>query len=533
MVIWRITALALVLVPLTPSCANQPPNPTFARQKLGDLLITAVKTQGRFSWRGTRSARWQVLLYHEGDTSLTVRGAGEERSVPPGVPVIWVAPRPSRGVNLSADGPLWIGEPRALPSGSSQLLFSVDTLRADVLTPEHAPQLLSAFSEGWVLDDLYSSAPWTLPAHASLLFSRFPAEHGARLPDQRVSADPPSLAQEMARLGYITLAVVEGNYVSARHGLDLGFDCFLERPPNIASHDPREASVLEANLTWLRTLVQSQGSAKVFLFWHTYEIHCPYLPRGAGSDPMGLGRTNSLLALESAKAGPLGASPAALSEENCRQLRQLYLGELTYLDSQAGPFLAQLPKDWLVALVSDHGEEFCEHGGLLHADTLYEEVMRVPLLLRGPGLPPQPGPSRSLLDIAPTLLALQGEPAPASWQGHSLTGQESTPLLMESFFLGPHIPAEDPSLLGFRRNSDKLIQLRNFGRYQAELYDLAADPGERNNLASERVALRDRLFQILEAYAQRHKVGESSAPLTPEERQLLESLGYLLPGSQP
>jgi arylsulfatase A-like enzyme len=418
------------------------------------------------------------------------------------------------------------------------MLVSVDTLRADAVTPEQTPQLLAAFTGGWILDDLYSSAPWTLPAHASLLFSRFPAEHGARLPDQRVTAAEPSLAQAMASLGYITLAVVEGNYVSARHGLDQGFDLFLEHPPNIAAQDPREASVLEANLAWLSPLLQGLGSAKVFIFWHTYEIHCPYLPHGALADPTGLGQTARLLALESAvgrpaEGRPAPSSSAAISEQECQLLRQLYLGELAYLDAKVGPFLAELPKDWLVALTSDHGEEFCEHGGLLHADTLYEEVMRIPLLLRGPGLPPQPGPSRSLLDIAPTLLALVGEPAPASWQGHTLTGPQSTPLLMESFFLGPHIPAEDPSLLGLRLDFDKLIQSRNYGRYQAELYDLAADPGETNNLAAARIALRDHLYQILEAYALRNKHGEAATPLTPEERQLLESLGYLLPGSDP
>jgi len=436
----------------------------------------------------------------------------------------------SEGLALSwSDGELLLSEVFLPPVKSDDrpnlLLISVDTLRADHFTAERMPAVHALFRERGVLfERVYSTAPWTLPAHVSLLAGQYPQRHGVRLPDQRMPAAAVSLAELLREAGYDTAAVVEGNYVSALFGLEQGFNRWLENPPLMMETDPRSVSKLPENLTTLQAEIDRLAGAPAFAFFHTYEVHCPYLPHGALRDEQGIGLTEWLLAND---GQPLAA-------EDLDALRALYAGEARYADSLLAPLIEGLLDrgDWLVALTSDHGEEFGEHGGLLHADTLYEEAMRVPLALAGPGVEAGRAiaAAGSLVDVAPTLAALLAVAPPAEWQGVDLLNPNlaERPLFGESFFLGPHIPAEDPRLTAVWQGVEKLIQQRNFGEFSAELYDLAADPGERDNRQDRERARRDALFLLMETYLSGEGLrGEALGELTPEQLEVMKTLGYV------
>lgn len=492
------------------------PLPEMARLSQGQTLFFGVELVQPVVWYLGSKSVFQLPLYNPQSEPVGLVINGQKLEIQPQQMLVWVSPAPMKTLSILPTAAIWIGKPRPCPKQRSSLLVSVDTLRADAI--DKMPNLKTYFQSGTQFDQVYTTAPWTLPAHASLLFSAYPAEHGVRLPDQKVKSGLTSLADQLRQLGFVTIGLTEGNYVSARFGLDQGFDLFLEYPPEIASGDPAKASVLAANAQKLKGLLAANPGARFFVFWHTYEVHCPYFPHENLSDPDGLGLTQALLDLE--LKGP--------SPEQFDHLRSLYDGEVRYSDQIIGDLLQSLQGDWVTALTSDHGDEFGEHGGLLHADTLYEEAVRVPLLINVP-LSNRDKPL-SIIDIAPLLLEIQDLPQPAGWQGHPLRSAIQSPLIMESFFWGPHIPSEDPRLLGFRQGEWKLVQARNHGEFHAELFHLSEDAREQNNQQANQVERRDQLFSVLSAYADRQVSGQQADEMSDEQRALLQSLGYVLPG---
>jgi arylsulfatase A-like enzyme len=410
------------------------------------------------------------------------------------------------------------------------LLISIDTLRADHFNAVNMPKCYGFFSKGAIFNKVITPAPWTLPAHASLFTSLYPAHHGVRKPEDRLSPEIPTLAGRFSRAGYFTLAVTEGNYLAPMYGLHSGFQTYISVPPKLSSSNLAEASVFGKNIVTLNKYLDSdliRNHFPAFVFLHSYEVHCPFLPRGDCKSPAEKGTTNWLIEHEL----------SGFTEQDIADLKSLYASEVTYLDGVLFEFLNTLnPDDWVIALVSDHGEEFGEHGGLLHADTLFEEVLRIPMAIKGPNITPiQVSDPAILLDVAPTLASLAGlEPEP-SWQGISWFSHEGglqntdhpdRTFLSESFFFGPHIPSENPRILGITHGSDKLIQLRNFEKFQAWFFDLESDPSELHNLMKTREDDVRYYYPIMEAYIQNNAQSLKAGEVTEEQAEVLRSLGY-------
>ncbi|MCB1041335.1 MAG: sulfatase-like hydrolase/transferase [Acidobacteria bacterium] len=434
-------------------------------------------------------------------------------------------------VQLTAkQGEIWVNDvggafigglvPARMTKQPNVMLISIDTLRADMFNERNMPGLHDLFARhGGIWTQARTTAPWTLPAHASLLSGLYPASHGVRLPEHALG-DVQTLAQSMRELGYHTVSVNEGNYLAATYGLNRGFDWYTEIKPDLSSNDPRKSSLLDASITTLKHVIQTLQPAPVFAFLHSYEVHCPYLPHRDLEDEDGIGQTNWLLEHE--------GSP--LSDDVKTKLKTLYEGEVRYADSLLTPLVTDLIHDgWLVVLTSDHGEEFGEHGGLLHADTLFEEVMRVPLAIAGPGIKPgMYDQVTSILDVAPTILHNVGGDVPLAWQGRVLPAPSLDVVFGESYYFGPHIPMEQPRLVSAWQGETKLIQLQNFSATDVYLFDLAADPEELHNLQGERAIERDHLFELVSAYLmQQGWTPESAGELTEEQLELMRSLGYL------
>jgi arylsulfatase A-like enzyme len=227
--------------------------------------------------------------------------------------------------------------------------------------------------------------------------------------------------------------------------------------------------------------------------------------------------------------------PPRLDAADREKIRALYDGEVAHLDATLSKLLARLDAPdlrdaSLVALISDHGEEFWEHGSVLHAHTLYQELLHAVFLLRAPSRGPGARIAQrvSLLDAVPTLLELLSVPEPPGLRGRSLV-----PLLR-----GERLPPQPAFSEGFA--FDARLQSVIDGEWKAirdlrsgvfSLYDLASDPGEQRDLAASRPEEREKLRALLDASLGR--AGAAQDPLAmprevePETRERLRALGYL------
>jgi arylsulfatase A-like enzyme len=218
-------------------------------------------------------------------------------------------------------------------------------------------------------------------------------------------------------------------------------------------------------------------------------------------------------------------------------MSQLYDGEIAYLDQNLGEFFDTLKRydlydNTLIIFTADHGEEFYEHGGWDHGETLYQEMVHVPLIIKYPtgafaGMVDE-DPARSL-DIAPTVLDVLDIDPPPTMQGFSLhpdsRARQPATIFSEEDYEGNVLQA-------IRMGNHKLILANEDnprGLALVEFYDLAADPGEQTNLSASHPEVVERLRRELDrtlAYALAHAVAGQTGELDPATRERLQQLGY-------
>ena len=422
------------------------------------------------------------------------------------------------------------------------LLVSLDTLRADRLglygyDRGTSPFLDSLASQSVVFDRAISPAPWTLPAHATMLTSMYPSVLGleaypraGRVPERAVA-----LAEWLQGKGFRSHAETAGGFVSGELGFAQGFEIY-------EGGDRSFARVIDRGTAWLSTLAADE---RFFLFLHTYDIH--------GYDPSEEARAALVSAPESSelsqalgqarRTGVRGLAEllqnpvhqrlvAALGEDSREYLSQLYDAAIWDADRQLARLVEQLRElqlleDTLLIVVSDHGEELFDHGRSGHGFTLFEENLRVPLLLRHASLAPvRVAAPVGLVDLAPTVVDVLGLAAPESWQGRSLLADEGRAPAV--FSEAAHRP-----LRAIREGQMKLI--RNRHTRHESLFDLEQDPGEKQDLAGRRDAREAKLAARLDewerdvALRRIEASAQSTPPLSPELSRQLEALGYLDP----
>ena len=388
--------------------------------------------------------------------------------------------------------------------GADILLITIDTLRADSVgfagnSKVETPTLDRLAAAGRVFDDAHAHNVVTLPSHANILTGRYPYEHGVRENSGFVFAGKvPTLASLLREQGYATGAFVAAYPLDARFGLNAGFDVYDDsyprgsNPAAFVVAERRGDQVVAAARAWW----DGQRGKRRFLWVHLYDPHAAYTP----------------------------PEPFA-----SRYRDAPYLGEVAATDSFLAPLLGPLldggEPPALVVVTSDHGEALGEHGELTHGLFAYEPTLKVPLVVWGAGVTPgRDGRPARHIDILPTVLAFLRLAPPEGLPGSSLLGpaDPAAPAYFES--LSASLNRGWAPLRGMLRERRKLIELP-----VPELYDLAADPGEKTNLyARERRtarSLRDSLPR------------ESSWPppkgaVSPEEEARLRSLGYFT-GSGP
>lgn len=394
------------------------------------------------------------------------------------------------------------------------VLFLVDTLRADRVGAYGygsalTPNIDALARSGVVFEQAYAAGPWTLPSVTSLHTSTYMCEHGVLVDRQRVPEVLETLGERMRRAGYETASYFTNPYAGPMTGLDRGFD--LHR----RMHGTDATDVAP----WLDEVEEVDGSA--FLYVHNVEPHNPYdVPEryadrvSAPVDEMMREAVRSSYAtlrhlgrIDWVNERPIGTTDTtilqraslAFLDEIHDPVSEMYDAQVTHADERIGDLIAELKARgrWdrtLFVVVADHGEELGEHGGLEHGHTVYDELLRVPLMIAGPGV--RPGRIEapvSLLDLTPTLLDLVGVAAPDDLVGRSLRGALS----------GGALSAQ-PIGAGFVLYGEDAWAVVDGGQKwsvrggAAQRFDLAADPGEQRPAAvSDPAPLIDALSRAL------------------------------------
>jgi Tfp pilus assembly protein PilF len=397
------------------------------------------------------------------------------------------------------------------------ILISIDTLRADHLScygyrKIATPHFDALAEQGTRFVNVEAPVPMTLPSHTSLMTSTYPFVHGVEENGERVQPNALTIASILKSRGYRTAAFVGGYVLDRQFGLDLGFDLYdspfnVNRGPGeeIPQLKRKGETVVQAVLQWLGTNV----GAPFFLFVHLYDLHQPY------TRPPAEGRSG-------------------------------YDTELSYVDEVLGKFWdglreKSLFKNSLIVLTSDHGESLGEHGEKTHGYFIYESTLRVPLIVHWPRngqqYPARVDTVASLMDVAPTILAVLGMSRPAPFQGQNLLGSldgkrggiKQEEIYSESLYAHDHLNCSPLRSL-------RIGALKYIDAPKPELYDLAEDPGEQRNLYEPKHSVAAEMQRRLHALQSRYEglVHEEGRP-NAEAISRLRSLGYLgaATGSQP
>ena len=364
------------------------------------------------------------------------------------------------------------------------ILVSLDTLRADRLSlygneRTTSPFLDSIGEDSIVFERAIAQSSSTTPSHRSLFQSRIPSRTTKRVP---------MLAEILKDAGYATAAFTGGGNVSAKFGFGRGFDTYFE-----ASKGQR--SFAEAYPEFERW-VRADREKPFFVFLHSYDIHHPYTApepyermfcADTGSELDGRESGVVLNKIRRAQNQRDFTGEVVLTEADKRRITALYDGGIVHADTYLGKLRHLLDElgrwdDTILIVLSDHGEEFWEHGSVLHSHTLYQELLWVPLVIRLPddrfGGRRIARPVR-LLDVAPTLLDLLDLPVANSHQGTSLMHVVTSKEAGEP----PVIVSEISALRSVLQWPWKVITERESGAM--EMYHLDNDPGERRDLGVE------------------------------------------------
>lgn len=471
-----------------------------------------------------------------------------EDNLPPVIPV-WVNPLVSRyekkeGINI--------------------ILISLDTLRPDHLScygyeRDTSPYTDKVAQDGVLFKNTFSTSSWTLPAHVSLLTSLNCARHQVYYPDQKMGNDFLTLADLLRVNQFYCATFTGGGYLSERYGFSKGFDKYYE----VRLYGDKSIRYDEAErLSELATdWIEKNQRKKFFLFLHTYQPHDPY----SNPSPWGKEFLSKNHKWKQIKLGSLFENSDSnrfdyqFSEREKQNIVDLYDGEIKYTDQVfIAPIIQKLKKLNLyeksfIIITSDHGEEFYDHEAWLHDHSLYNEGIKIPLIIKFPhGLYKGRKVEKfvRITDILPTIL----DQVDIQYNSGYFDGKTVLPLLKNNHEEEKQkVFISDLALRGFTTPPD-LISV-NYGHLKLilnkrvvspyvkktshrlkdlyiELYDLEKDPQESSNLF-ENNSYRDICFQLIkkinEYYKQvkLEKGEEKKVEMDEALKKRLKSLGYI------
>ena len=452
-------------------------------------------------------------------------------------------------------GGMSAGAPGSAQSPRSIVLVTVDTLRSDAVSyaggeTETTPYVDRLAEEGMAFVNAYAPSSWTVPSMASLFTSLYPASHGVESgafvrKTGEVVRQPPlaesflTLAEFLQSKGYVTIGIPSNRHLEAGLGFEQGFDYYNDDAKFAQAPRVNELVREQLRRAFGADWRESWKDRPCFLWIHYFDPHAPYEARRPWVERF------SNRYIKEPEIFPAGITIPDLRKlfpqpgpGAAELLLPLYKSEVRYLDDSFREIASELgldSPDVLLILTSDHGEEFAEHGGLDHGRHLFEEVVRVPLLLRWPArLDAGLVDARvTLLDIYPTIADLVTGEVPEDLQGRSLTGSSDAYEISASEPVRLQLSAHGENrrrMVGVVEGDWKLV--REFGDGgRSELYNLTLDPGEQVDLAPRNRDLVRRLEvglkEWLEALPPAPATVEQQAVRDDELKRQLRALGYI------
>lgn len=436
------------------------------------------------------------------------------------------------------------------------ILISLDTLRPDHLgcygySRDTSPNIDSLAKDSALFWNTFATSPWTLPSHVSLLTSLNCINHQVYQGNQTMDPSILTLADILRTRGYFNGAITGGGFVSGFYGFSKGFDSYHVRGQVQSKNSAETAG--RAVLDW----IDRHKDRNFFLFLHTYQIHNPYFSPAP---------YNELFLEKSSTLTEIDMSSFRLNHENrykpvTDDLRQnfidLYDGEIRYTDeSLIKPLLSKLKElnlydSTMIILTSDHGEEFYEHKSWHHTHSVYNETIKVPLIIKflnsnhmGKRIPE----FARLIDILPTILEALGiNPSKYQMDGESLLEllSDEKQEMEERIFiteLAPNVMQRHvPKKVAINQGKHKLIINHEFKSEDLayflfsppeiepmEVFDLEKDPDELYNKSQENPHLTRELLDFLKNQNKMtRKVSAEEAKMSEELREQLRALGYI------
>jgi arylsulfatase A-like enzyme len=459
--------------------------------------------------------------------------------------------------------PVWVNPVLYQSSESNRpniILISLDTVRPDHLScygyhREVSPAIDSLAADSVKFINTYSSTSWTLPAHVSLLTSLDCLHHQVYFPLQKMDRKIITLADILRNEQYFCAAFTGGGYLSETYGFSKGFDSYQE----IKLHGDLAIRLDEAERLgeMASDWIGKNKDKDFFLFLHTYQPHDPY----ANLSPVGKEFLAENAKWQQIKMETLfdekGRFETDFSKDEKQNIIDLYDGEIKYTDvAFVQPILDTLKElglyeKSLIILTSDHGEEFYEHQAWLHDHSIYNESIKIPLIIKFPGQRSKGHQVENIAritDILPTVLDFLDIKASSNlFDGQSLLpildGKEKkqrsyvSDLALRAFDTAPTVIAIDQDHFKLILNK-KIVSpyvkriSRDFSGSQIELYSTERDPNETKNLASN-ITYRDLCFELLQKIDERlqkvHQETKQRDEVTLDQslRERLKALGYI------
>ena len=391
------------------------------------------------------------------------------------------------------------------------VVITIDTLRPDHLgcygdKQIRTPNIDSLATDGTRFERAYTSVPVTLPSHTVIFTGTYPMLSGMHdFAANKLNPSQPTLASVLKERGYTTGAVIGSAVLDSRFGLNRGFDFYYDhfdfsrlQESNLDEMERPGNAVADVALDWLA----KNDQKKFFLWMHLYDPHYPYRP------------------------------PAPYSVE---YKDRPYDGEIAFADAQVGRLMRFLKdkglyKNTVIVLTGDHGESLGEHGEKTHGFFIYNATLHVPLIFHLPGASTAKTVPElvNLADLMPTILNVLKIGVPSQVQGQNLLPlmtekeNESRSLYAETFLPRLH----------FNWSELRSVETANYHFIDApkpELYDLSKDPGETQNLYTQKKAVAEEMRAKLSALIRRYSAGQELAEKTgldPALMERLKSLGY-------
>ncbi|ACY14827.1 sulfatase [Haliangium ochraceum DSM 14365] len=497
-----------------------------------ESLFTAT---GGESWE---EAQVDLGAFADKAIRLDLVATGAEGRSGWGEPALMVAPGNSDKPALKTAAP---GTPKNV------VVILIDTVRADsfaAIRPDNkvvTPAFDAFADKATVFTNAYNNENWTKPSVASLLSGLYPSTHDTKKDESSLPKEVEILSQRLSKQGFATAGFVANGYVSEKFGFEKGWDAFTNY---IRENKSSEAEYVYGDaLAWLGEREKAADGKPFFLYIQTidphvtYKVERPFTQHYYAEDYGGpLGPTIDALELQDLSTGKKQAS-----DKDLAWLRAMYRGEVTYHDEHMGKFFEQLQTmgrmdDTLIVITNDHGEELGDHGKFGHGHTLFDELLRAPLLMYFPGMFPEGGRVDEIVetvDIAPTIVEVLGLEPMSNADGTSLLPLvQGKPIQRPTYAISEFLDGRRAVRVGdwkFMRSSSTWANLHNVADDFHEENDRSEDALIARRMCEvhlgEGLATPDKSKRQQDITIRRKfKAGE--ADIDPAMRKQLEALGY-------